>query len=403
MSAPFRIGIDARAFKSPAGGMRRYVWEIYTRLPGLEPGLEAIAVGATDDDALPPGLARRPAVSFPTNLGWMAASLPLAIRGAGLDVFHAPTYTAPLWGVHPQAVTIHDVSCERVPEWNAYKNDRARRWFYRRSALAADAVITDSQFSKDEIVAAYGVAPETIRVIPLAAAATFTPGPFDAAAAPAGVRQPYLLHVGDLQVRRNLTTALAAVLKLRTAAGHSFRGASAGTDVGRPFRSAPGGTAEALPCTLVCAGVDRGIGADLAAQARAAGDPEALVLTGPVSEAALLNLYRGAAMLVYPSRYEGFGLPILEAMQCGVPVVAANSSSLPELVGGAGPLVPALDVDAWSAAMHAILSNPAEAARLRAASLVRAALFSWDRTARETLAALRACAFAKATAPKAAP
>ena len=382
MTAPFRIGIDARAFTSPAGGMRRYVWEIYTRLPRLEPGIDVIAIGATDADALPADLARRPATPFPTNLGWTAASLPLAIRGAGLDVFHAPAYTAPLWGVHPQVLTIHDVSYERVPEWNAYKNDPARRWFYRRSALAADAVITDSQFSKDEIAAAYGIPPDTIRVIPLAAAATFTPGPFDAGLAPPGVTQPYVLHVGDLQVRRNLTTALAAVLKLRRSTDFHI---------------------STFPnfhiSKFVCAGVDRGIGPELVAQARAAGDPEAIVVTGPVSEAVLLNLYRGAALLLYPSRYEGFGLPILEAMQCGVPVVAANTSSLPELVGDAGPLLPALDVEAWAAAIRSILANPSESARLRALSLARAATFSWDRTARETLAALRA-AVARATAPR---
>ena len=390
MSAPFRIGIDARAFKSPAGGMRRYVWEIYSRLPRLEPGVEVIAVGAADEDALPADLVRRPATPFPTNLGWTAVSLPLAIRGAGLDVFHAPAYTAPLWGVHPQVLTIHDVSYERVPEWNAYKNDPARRWFYRRSALAADAVITDSQFSKDEIVAAYGIAPAAIRVIPLAAAATFAPGPFDPAAVPAGVRQPYLLHVGDLQVRRNLTTALAATLKVRANLAQAFSHPADVAQASRPAADVAQAFRPASP-VLVCAGVDRGIGGDLIAQARAAGDPDALVLTGPVSDAALLNLYRGAAMLVYPSRYEGFGLPILEAMQCGIPVVAANTSSLPELVGDAGPLLPALDVDAWSTAIRAILSNPSEAARLRGTSLARATLFSWDRTARETLAALRAC------------
>ena len=96
-------------------------------------------------------------------------------------------------------------------------------------------------------------------------------------------------------------------------------------------------------------------------------------------------------MLAYPSRYEGFGLPILEAMRCGVPVVAANSSSLPELVGQAGSLLDPLDEAAWAAAIGAILAAPDVASR-REASLAQAARFSWDRTARETLAVLRACA-----------
>jgi O-antigen biosynthesis alpha-1,3-rhamnosyltransferase len=278
-------------------------------------------------------------------------------------VFHAPAYTAPLWGVHPQVLTIHDVSYERRPEWNAYKNDRVRRAFYRRGARAADRIVTDSSFSRDEIVAAYGIAAERIAVVPLAASPFFSPGPFDAAAAPADVRQPYALHVGDLHVRRNLATALAAVLEMR---------------------------ASGAPLRLVCAGIDRGTGPAL--RAAAAADPDALVLTGAITEAALRNLYRGAALLVYPSLYEGFGLPLLEAMQAGVPVVAAANASLPEVVGDAGVLVAPQDVRAWRDAIAAIWQDAAAQARWRDAGITRAARFSWARTAQETLAVFRRAA-----------
>src|SRR5260370_38970745 len=137
-----------------------------------------------------------------------------------------------------------------------------------------------------------------------------TRGPFDSAAAPLGVRQAYALHVGDLHVRRNLSTALAAVI--------AVRGRLAAEEP-PPLR---------LPA-FVCAGIDRGTGDPLRAQAVEARDPGALVLTGPVSESGLLNLYRGAAMLLYPSRYEGFGLPVLESIQCGGPVIGAGASSIP--------------------------------------------------------------------------
>jgi glycosyltransferase involved in cell wall biosynthesis len=377
VSASFRIGVDGRAFRSPAGGVRRYVGEIYQRLAHMS-GVDVIAIGADATDDLPPGMARRSATTFPTNLGWTALSLPLSTRGASVDVFHAPAYTAPLWGVHPQVVTIHDVSYERVPEWNAYKNDPARRWFYRRSARAADRVITDSAFSRTEITAAYGIDPARIEVVPLAASATFIPGAFDPSLAPPGVRQPYVLHVGDLHIRRNLKTALAAVLRLRRAA----RRAEPADDVtGR--------------VSLVCSGVDRGMRVDLNVQAGGAGDIDALVLTGAVSDAMLLNLYRGASALVYPSRYEGFGLPVLEAMQCGVPVIAANAASLPEVVGSAGLLVDALDVPAWEAALREILWPARRAEELRTASIARASEFSWERTAQETLRVLRSCAEAR--------
>jgi glycosyltransferase involved in cell wall biosynthesis len=357
----FRIGVDGRAFASPAGGVRRYVAELYGALAREAPEVEVVALGAPSGTPLPSNVVTAPAIAFPTNLGWMAASLPLAARGAQLDVFHAPAYTAPLWGVHPQVVTIHDVSYERKPEWNAYRNDRFRRAFYRRSALAADRIVTDSAFSRGEIAAAYAVAADRIEVVPLAASAAFAPGPCDAARLPPGVTRPYALHVGDLHVRRNLATALAAILDLRR------------------WR--------AMPLQLVCAGIDRGIGAELTRAASA--DPAALLLAGAVPDDMLLNLYRGAAMLAYPSMYEGFGLPVLEAMQVGVPVVAARCASIPEVAGDAAVLLDPLDKGAWRETIALVWQDASMRQGLSDAGLTRAAQFSWARTARETLAVLR--------------
>ena len=363
MSArPFRIGVDGHAFASPAGGVRRYVSELYGAM-ARTPGVEIVAIGVPPETPVPDGVEPTPAVSLPTNLGWMAVSLPLAARRAALDVFHAPAYTAPLWGVHPQALTIHDVSYERKPEWNAYRNDPFRRAFYRRAALTADRIVTDSAFSRAEIAAAYGIADSVIDVVPLAASAAFAPGGFDPACAPAYVTVPYALHVGDLHVRRNLVTVVDAILQLRAS--------------GSPLR-------------LVCAGIDRGIGPAL--RAAAAADPAAIVLTGSVPDAALVNLYRGAALLVYPSMYEGFGLPLLEAMQTGAPVVASRCASVPEVTGDAAVLLEPLDVRAWRDAIAAVCQDQGMRSRLRDAGLARAARFSWTRAADETLAVLRRCA-----------
>jgi glycosyltransferase involved in cell wall biosynthesis len=370
-----RVGVDGRTFESPAAGVRRYVLELYRAMLAADPSIELVAIGGSRHAPIPRGLRRRRAVPFPTNLGWMAASIPLAARRARLDVYHAPAYTAPLWGVHPQVLTIHDVSYERRPEWNAYRNDPFRRLFYRRSAHAADRIITDSAFSREEIVAAYRIPEERIDVVPLAAAATFGPGLFDPAAAPLGVQQPYALHVGDLHVRRNITTALAAMLEVR-----------------RRLSLEP--VPPKLPM-FVCAGVDRGVGAALGTQAARAHDPGAILLTGPVSEAALLNLYRGAWMLLYPSRYEGFGLPVLEAMQCGVPVIGANVASVPEIVGDAGLLVDPTSDREWTDAIFRLATDPVLHARLSADGQRRARTFSWTRTAEQTLEVFRRAAGAR--------
>jgi glycosyltransferase involved in cell wall biosynthesis len=363
---PLRVGVDGRAFASPAGGVRRYVRELYTAIAQHHPELQVVAIGAPANANIPPGLERLDAVPFPTNLGWMLASIPLAARRAALDVYHAPAYTAPLWGVHPQVLTIHDVSYERRPEWNAYRNDPMRRLFYRTSARVADRIVTDSTFSREEIGVAYGIPERRIDVVPLAAATTFTPGVFEPASAGPAVRRPYALHVGDLHIRRNVRTALAAILRARRA---------------HPATAS---------LSLVCAGVDRGTAPELMRQAREAGDPEALTILGVVSDSTLVNLYRGAEVLVYPSRYEGFGLPILEAMQCGIPVIGARAASVPEVVGSAGIIVDELDVEQWAAAISSVLADPCVHAELSRKSLERAAAYSWQRTARETIAVFRA-------------
>jgi glycosyltransferase involved in cell wall biosynthesis len=361
-----RIGFDGHALASPAAGVRRYARELFGALARLDPTFTIVAVGAPPDVDVPDRIARAAgARALPTNLGWMLTGLPRAARRASLDLFHAPSYTAPIDGPRPLVLTIHDVSYERNPEWYPYRRDPLRRAFYRHSARSADRVVTDSHFSKQEIVDVYVLRPDTIQVVPLAAAATFTRGA--ALPLPSNMPRQFVLHVGDLHVRRNLAMLVRAVASVR-------RKTPAFASLG-----------------LVLAGVDRGTGAGLQQVSDAAGGAMPLVtFAGPASEPLLLALYRSAAALVYPSRYEGFGLPLLEAMACGTPVIAARTSSIPEVVGDAGVLLDPDDEHAWAHEIERVLEDPGHRERLRESGLARARAFSWQRTAQETAAVYRA-------------
>jgi glycosyltransferase involved in cell wall biosynthesis len=318
------------------------------------PEVEVTAVGASLPSRLPSGVRRVPGgVSLPTNLGWSLTGLPLGVRHAACDVFHAPAYTAPLWGARPLVVTVHDVSYARHPEWYPYRIDPVRRAFYRASARRADRILTDSLFSRDEIAAAFGIDRDRIDVVPLGVSARFTPDP-------AVPREPFVLHVGDLHPRRNLAMLLDVVMGLR--------------------RTEPA----CAGLRLVLAGTDRGLLEALTRQAR--GDPGTLLHAGTPDDDQLIGWYRRAAVFAYPSRYEGFGLPPLEAMACGAPVLASTAGSVPEVVGDAACLLPVDDARGWSEAIRAVLANQAYAGELGGRGPARASQFTWQRTALGTVA-----------------
>ena len=243
----------------------------------------------------------------------------------------------------------------------------ARRAFYRRSAHIASHILTISRFSATEIAAAYRIPPERMTVTPHGVDDTFAPADSDLLEElPTGVSQPYLLHVGDLHERRNLPMLVDAVLAARRHVGGVFQALS-----------------------LVLAGADRGVGDAVLGIAARAGAADAVVRLGPVSEKRLRTLYRGAIALAYPSLYEGFGLPLVEAMACGTPVIASDTASMPEVLGGAGILVDRADGQAWTSAIVDVVNNEQTRGRLRAAGLRRAAEFTWERTAKITLDAYR--------------
>ncbi len=356
-----RVGIDGRAFTSPAAGVRRYVSELVPALLANDDSPDLVALGGAAE-SVPTGV-QHVVESWhpPTNLGWAAVGLPRAARRASVDLIHAPAYTAPLHAAVPTVLTIHDVSYERHPEWYPYRRDWLRRAFYRRSARAAAHILTDSEFSRDEIAAAYGISSDRITVAPLGASGSFRQAdPSSLMPVPGRLAVPYLLHVGDLHERRNLAVVVNALVEARR-------------------------RLETPPLSLVLAGIDRGVGHRLAAMAADLGAPEAIVRLGAVPEPALRALYQNAAALVYPSRYEGFGLPLVEAMASGTPVLASRAASIPEVVGEAGVLLDPDDPRRWVDAIVNVMTDAVLRARLRTDGLARAAMFTWERTARITL------------------
>ncbi|NOT25617.1 MAG: glycosyltransferase family 4 protein [Acidobacteria bacterium] len=363
MSGILRVGIDGRAFASPAAGVRRYIKGLTRALVALGEPLELVALGGLDPTALPPGIGHVAEPPHPpTNLGWTLVGLPRAARRAGVDVVHAPAYTAPFWSPAPVVLTIHDVSYERHPEWYPYRRDWARRAFYRRSAHVASQILTVSRFSATEITAAYGIPADRMTVTPLGVDGAFVAkDPRSRGPLPPGVRQPYLLHVGDLHERRNLAMLIRAVVAAR--------------------RQMP----SAKSLSLVLVGTDLSVGDAVSEIARQAGTPDAVVRLRSVNERRLRGLYQDAVALAYPSFYEGFGLPLVEAMACGTPVLASNVASMPEVLGGAGVLIDPADEAAWTRAILDLLNGGDLRGRLRDAGLRRAGEFTWERTARLTL------------------
>jgi glycosyltransferase involved in cell wall biosynthesis len=220
-------------------------------------------------------------------------------------------------------------------------------------------VITDSEFSRREIEAAYGLAPERIRVIPLGVGTPFMPAP-DGRGSQEADRQPTILHVGDLHARRNIGVLIEMLAMLHQRQDTLKRS------------------------VLVLAGADRGAANELRARATTLGVADSVRFLHAATDQAVVTLMQQADVFAYPSLYEGFGLPVLEAMACGTPVVASAAASIPEVAGDAGILVGSGDVRGWYDAVVNILTSAHHAAALRESGVVRAAAFTWQRTARQT-------------------
>jgi glycosyltransferase involved in cell wall biosynthesis len=283
--------------------------------------------------------------------------LPLALRRSRAAVVHAPNCFLPLARPCPGVVTIHDLAFEEWPDDFAFATGVKFRVLTRLAARSAQRIICPSRFTADDVCRRYGVDPGTVRVIAEAPALAVGPPRSPAETA---VGSPYILAVGDLRAKKNLGALVRAVAALRRAPG--------------------------IPHRLVLAGVDAGEGPGLAALG---GGDGAVTLTGYVDDTALDRLLAGAALLVHPSLYEGFGLVVLEAMARGTPVLAARATALPETGGDAAAYFDPSDPADLGRQLLALLDDAGRRSELARRGRERAAEFSWARTAAETAAVYR--------------
>jgi glycosyltransferase involved in cell wall biosynthesis len=351
-----RVGFDGRDLLRKRTGVVNNAVHLATELHAAHPGELVVYVDRSAVDASwesaespPPRVPLRSIVAPP--VAWKHVALPMALRQDRCQVFHSPTSTLPAWTPCPTVVTIHDVFAAIEPGWFAPRVGWQLRLTQRRAARTATRVIAVSERTRSDLVERFRVPPNNISVVYNGVDHTrFHPAEVDAEAVARryGVPYPFILCVGSLMPWRNASRLLRAASRLEL--GLLFVGRDIwGTDPTQRIAAEHGWS-----------------------WARFA---------GYVPDADLPELYAAARVFAYPSLYEGFGIPPVEAMACGTPVVASISGALPEVLGDAALLIDPRDESALTEALQAAAEDPGGLGRR---GLERAARYRWDTAAQQT-------------------
>jgi glycosyltransferase involved in cell wall biosynthesis len=365
------IGVNAHLLSLAQGyrsaGINWYIHNLLRHLPGVDPEIGYTVFlgtgGYSAARSIRLQVSRVPTGRPPVRILWEQAFQPWAVRRARVDLLHGPAFVGPLASGCPSVVTFHDLSFLFYPQGFRRLNRTYLRTFGRLSAGRARRVIAVSESTKRDLVKCYGLPPDRIDVVYNGVDAGFRPMPTDRVNAFRSrevLPERFILFVGTLEPRKNVTRLIEAYARLPK---------------GRP--------------PLVLVGSKGWLYDEIFARVEALGLQDEVRFAGYVPADALPYWYNAAELLAYPSLYEGFGLPPLEAMACGTPVVTSTASSLPEVVGNAGLLVDPTDVEALAAAMERVLSEPDLRRQMQAAGLARARHFSWETTARRTVETYR--------------
>lgn len=362
-----RVAIEYMPALRQRAGIGRFVRGLVRGLASQTTGVEILLVAAADrappGGAEPPFPVRRlPLGSRAMEILWHRLRLPLPADWwtGPVDLYHATDFLLPPLRCRG-AVTVHDLSFLRHPEFHHPALVRYLRDRVHGSVRRATLVLADSCFSRDEVLEWLDVPEERVRVVYGGAEESFHPVPAGERAdrlARHGLAGPYLLFVGTMEPRKNLGALLEGFSRLRR---------------------------QGLPHTLAIAGGEGWLGEGQRLRGLAEGLGEGIRFLGFVPDDDLPALLSGADLFVYPSLYEGFGLPVLEAMACGCPVACSRAGSLPEVAGDAACYFETADADEIATVLARALESPELLARRGRQGLERAAAFTWKAAARQLL------------------
>ena len=358
------FGLDGVPLNQALTGVGHYTLELVQALARIAPEdrFELLSpLPSLHRPALPSNLhVTQARVNSLSRRFWWQVGLPRYIRRSRFSVFHGTNYSVPLWKTCPTVVTIHDLSLLLWPQTHAQHLARRARWRLPLMARRADAIIVPSQSIKTEVCEHLGIDDLKITVIPEAPRASFSPvAETVAVRRRLNIGDDFILFVGTIEPRKNLLMLIRAFEEI--------------------LRN------RACQTQLVLAGDEGWLTGELHGFLKNADFSERVRLVGYLADGDLRALYSSCRVFVYPSLYEGFGLPLLEAMACGAPVITSNIPSIRETVGDVALLVSPTDVDELARSIIRLLENRAEREQRSALGKQHASKFSWEKAAAATL------------------
>ncbi len=367
------IGLNAHLLSGTAGyrsaGIHGYIAELIKHLPSADAGLRYTAMTHPLAAKLIAGMPTRTSDLITerpwARIAWEQCFQPLIAARERFDLLHGLAFVSPLMGRCPTVVTVHDLSFALFPEWARGANAAYLRLFTRLSCKKATRIIAVSEHTRRDVIRLYGVADDKVQAIPHGVDARFSPRSGQEIAEfrrTHALPEHFILFVGTLEPRKNLVKLIQAFSNIKSQLSN---------------------------LKLVLVGGRGWADDEIFAAIEKLGLHEHVIWAGYAPADDLPLWYNSADVFAFPSLYEGFGMPLLEAMACGTPVVTSTAACLPEVAGDAALIVPPDDADALADALQRALTDRAVRQTLRANGLARAAAFTWEDTARRTAAVYR--------------